>query len=90
MTPQQRRTLDFIEAYYARHRVGPTMREIQAAEGLASPSGAFRRVCALLEKGHLVRDGAGPRALVPVGATMRAIPTEHLMAELVRRRRIDA
>lgn len=85
MTPQQRRTLDFIVAFYAEHRIAPSVREIAQAEGLRSIGSVHNRVKALVKSGHLIRTADQRRNIVPATDNLADIPTARLIAELERR-----
>jgi repressor LexA len=52
-----------IHAWVDRHGYPPTMREIAAAVGLASPSSVAHQLKVLEEHGHLRRDARGSRAV---------------------------
>ena len=53
LTDRQQEVLDFITANS--HLYGPTVREIAAWLGIASPNGVFRHLAALEKKGAIVR-----------------------------------
>lgn len=63
-TPRQQQILAFIEEYYQRHRLSPTLREVQKALGLASVSTVAQHVRLLRERGLLPAEG-GRRSLIP-------------------------
>jgi repressor LexA len=65
LTQRQQQVLDFINAHYREHGVAPSLREIQAHFGLASPFGIQRHVDALTEKGALRRLDGKARGLLP-------------------------
>ena len=53
MTPQQRRTRDFIHDFWEDKGYAPSYREIQAELGLKSVSGVARLIKALVERGYV-------------------------------------
>jgi repressor LexA len=53
VTPQQRRTYDFVQAFWAEKGYAPSYREIMVGVGLKSPSGAYRLVQALLKRQYM-------------------------------------
>jgi repressor LexA len=55
LTRKEADCLAFIEAFFTREGVTPTMREIIAGLGLKSTSGANRLVNALVERGRIRR-----------------------------------
>jgi repressor LexA len=63
LTPRQRQILAMIRDWVDRHGYPPTMREIAAAVGLASPSSVAHQLAVLEERGHLRRDARGSRAV---------------------------
>ncbi|WP_414660116.1 transcriptional repressor LexA [Horticoccus sp. 23ND18S-11] len=65
LTDRQQQVLDFINAHHRQHGVSPSLREIQAHFGLASPFGIKRHVDALTEKGALRRLDGKARGLLP-------------------------
>ncbi|MES2693245.1 MAG: transcriptional repressor LexA [Verrucomicrobiota bacterium] len=65
LTDRQQQVLDFINAHHGQHGVSPSLREIQAHFGLASPFGIKRHVDALTEKGALRRLDGKARGLLP-------------------------
>lgn len=65
LTERQQQVLDFINAHHREHGVAPSLREIQAHFGLASPFGIKRHVDALTEKGALRRLDGKARGLLP-------------------------
>ncbi len=65
LTARQQQVLDFIHAHHRQHGVSPSIREIQAHFGLASPFGIQRHVKALTEKGVLRRLEGKARGLLP-------------------------
>ncbi len=68
LTKRQRQILDLIRDRIATRGYPPTVREIGAAVGLASPSSVHAQISTLVKAGKLRRDPAKPRALVVVGA----------------------
>jgi repressor LexA len=64
---RQREIYDFIVAYARRHGYPPTVREIGAEVGLASPSTVHVHLAKLEQAGYLRRDPTKPRALELVG-----------------------
>ncbi len=77
LTDRQRQVLDFIQQHHGQHGVAPSLREIQAHFGLASPFGIKRHVDALIGKGALRRLEGKARGLVP-----SAPPRQHALAEI--------
>src|SRR3954466_4228445 len=65
LTDRQQQVLDFIHAHHRQHGVSPSLREIQAHFGLASPFGVQRHVDALTAKGALRRLEGKARGLLP-------------------------
>ena len=65
LTVRQQQVLDFIHGYHREHGVSPSLREIQAHFGLASPFGIKRHVDALTQKGALRRLDGKARGLLP-------------------------
>jgi repressor LexA len=65
LTDRQRQVLDFIHAHHREQGVAPSLREIQAHFGLASPFGIKRHVDALTAKGALRRLAGKARGLLP-------------------------
>lgn len=62
LSAQQGRILDFIEEYQAEHGWAPTVREIGAGVGLASPSSVHTHLLNLRQRGKLEL-GGGPRMI---------------------------
>jgi repressor LexA len=77
LTDRQRQVLDFIQQHHGQHGVAPSLREIQAHFGLASPFGIKRHVDALIGKGALRRLEGKARGLVPA-----VPPRQHALAEI--------
>jgi repressor LexA len=65
LTDRQREVLEFINAYHRQHGVAPSLREIQAHFGFASPFAVQRHVDALTGKGALRRLDGKARGLLP-------------------------
>jgi repressor LexA len=63
LTPRQRSILTVIRAWVDEHGYPPTMREIGAAVGLASPSTVAHHMAILEKNGFLRRDARGSRAV---------------------------
>jgi repressor LexA len=68
LTGRQQEIWDFVVAYHDRHGYPPTVREIGAAVGLASPSTVHAHLANLERAGLLKRDPTKPRALELTGA----------------------
>ena len=77
LTARQQQVLDFIHAHQRQHGVSPSLREIQAHFGLASPFGIQRHVDALTQKGALQRLAGKARGLLP-----QAHPRRGALAEI--------
>lgn len=67
VSKRQREIYDFVVAYARKHGYPPTVREIGAEVGLASPSTVHVHLAKLEEAGYLRRDPSKPRALELVG-----------------------
>ena len=67
LTGRQQEIWDFVVAYHDRHGYPPTVREIGAAVGLASPSTVHAHLANLERAGLLKRDPTKPRALELIG-----------------------
>jgi repressor LexA len=67
VSERQREIYDFVVAYSRKHGYPPTVREIGAEVGLASPSTVHVHLAKLEEAGYLRRDPTKPRALELVG-----------------------
>jgi repressor LexA len=63
LTPRQRSILTMIRGWVDQHGYPPTMREIGAAVGLASPSTVAHHMAVLEKNGFLRRDARGSRAV---------------------------
>jgi repressor LexA len=74
LTGRQQEIWDFLVDYVERHGYPPTVREIGAAVGLASPSTVHAHLATLERAGLLRRDPTKPRALELVGQRRRAGP----------------
>lgn len=86
MTPQQIETLDFVRDRISETGFAPTYQEISDHFRLASKSGAYQKVEALIAAGYLRRDAGRRRGLVLVDMPdLRAVGTSALLAELARR-----
>jgi SOS-response transcriptional repressor LexA len=72
MTPRQRETLDFVCAFWEKHRSSPSYDEIREGIGLKSKSGVFHLLSELERQGFVVRDFNKTRSVIPVGY----LPTE--------------
>ena len=64
---RRQRIAYFVTDYYARHGVGPTMREIADAVGYASTAGVHRHLEILAARGELDRRPYTRRAYQPAG-----------------------
>lgn len=71
LTERQRQVLEFIHAHHRQHGVSPSIREIQAHFGLASPFGIQRHLDALTEKGALTRLDGKARGILPASHANR-------------------
>ena len=69
LTARQRDVLAFIVQHRERYGVSPTLKEIAAHFGFASPAGAQKHVLALEEKGALTRHKGRHRGLIPRSRT---------------------
>jgi repressor LexA len=74
VSERQREIYDFIVAYARKHGYPPTVREIGAQVGLASPSTVHVHLAKLEQGGYLKRDPTKPRALELVGRNESAAP----------------
>lgn len=73
LTPKQRAVLTYVHTHRERHGVFPTLREIQAHFGFASPFAATRHLQALEKKGALTRSPGKARAFrLPPASTVGA------------------
>jgi repressor LexA len=64
VTQKQQAVLDFIQAHHAHHAHHPTIREIQAHFGFASPFAVTRHLTALEQKGLLQRISGKARGFI--------------------------
>ena len=62
LTDRQQAVLDFVHAHREQQEVFPTLREIQAHFGFASPFAVTRHLQALEKKGVLIRQTGKARA----------------------------
>jgi len=76
LTDRQQQVLDFIHGHHRQHGVSPSLREIQAHFGLASPFGIKRHVDALTQKGALRRLDGKARGLLPASHPRRGALAE--------------
>jgi repressor LexA len=67
VSKRQREIYDFVVAYARKHGYPPTVREIGAEVGLASPSTVHVHLAKLEQAGYVRRDPTKPRALELVG-----------------------
>ncbi len=67
LTHRQQEIYDFVLAYRRKHGYPPTVREIGAEVGLASPSTVHVHLAKLEQAGYIRRDPTKPRALELVG-----------------------
>jgi repressor LexA len=67
LSGRQQEIYDFIVAYARKHGYPPTVREIGAEVGLASPSTVHVHLAKLEQAGYVRRDPTKPRALELVG-----------------------
>lgn len=67
VSKRQLEIYDFVVAYARKHGYPPTVREIGAEVGLASPSTVHVHLAKLEQAGYLRRDPSKPRALELVG-----------------------
>ena len=71
LTSKQQAVLDYVQAHHRRHGHHPTLREIQANFGFASPFAATRHLQALQKKGVLTRVAGKARAFIEPGRKAR-------------------
>lgn len=62
LTPRQQSVLAFVSDYQRENSIAPTVREIAAHLGLASPSGIHRVLNVLKDKGYIVSEDAKKRS----------------------------
>jgi len=74
LSERQREIYDFVVVYARRHGYPPTVREIGAEVGLASPSTVHVHLAKLEQAGYLRRDPTKPRALELVGRSRDSGP----------------
>ena len=78
LTDRQQAVLDFVHAYREQYEVFPTLREIQAHFGFASPFAVTRHLQALEKKGALTRQTGKARAFTlpdqPAKLSLLSIP----------------
>lgn len=78
LTDRQQAVLDFVRTQQERHGMFPTLREISAHFGFASPFAATRHLQALEKKGVLIRQPGKARAFTlpaePAKPTLLSIP----------------
>ncbi len=67
LSKRQQEIYDFVVAYARKHGYPPTVREIGAEVGLASPSTVHVHLAKLEQAGYVRRDPTKPRALELVG-----------------------
>jgi repressor LexA len=67
LSRRQQEIYDFVVAYARKHGYPPTVREIGAEVGLASPSTVHVHLAKLEQAGYVRRDPSKPRALELVG-----------------------
>lgn len=93
MTPQERNLLYFLQEYVAAHDgVPPTVREMQAHLGLASPSGVSRLIDSLERQRLVARERHCARSirLTRPPADLAAVSDTEIFAEAVRRGLVPA
>lgn len=76
LTDRQRDVLEFINAHHRQQGVAPSLREIQAHFGFASPFAVQRHVDALTQKGALRKLEGKARGLLPSGQPRRGALAE--------------
>lgn len=69
LTKRQREILGFIESESSRRGIPPTVREIAARFGIASPNGVACHIKALEDKGYIVREPGLSRGIRPAHAS---------------------
>jgi repressor LexA len=70
LTPRQQSVLAFVTDYQRENSIAPTVREIAASLGLASPSGIHRVLNILKDKGYIVSENEKKRSW----RSMRPLP----------------
>lgn len=78
ISKRQQSIYEYICSYSAEHGYPPSVREIGAAVGLASPSTVHMHLKALEEKGYIKRDSKKPRTIEVVGGEAPATSGEGL------------
>ncbi|HEY4247766.1 MAG TPA: transcriptional repressor LexA [Lacunisphaera sp.] len=71
LTSKQQAVFDYVRAHQRQHGHHPSLREIQAHFGFASPFAATRHLQALQKKGMLERIAGKARAFIEPGRKMR-------------------
>lgn len=66
MTERQQLVLDAVQAYWAEHGYGPTVRDIAAAVGRTSPASVHRILTILRAEGKIAWNPQQPRTIRPV------------------------
>lgn len=74
LTVKQQAVLDFVQTHHRQHGHHPTLREIQAHFGFASPFAATRHLQALARKGVLTRVAGKARAFISAAQKFRRSP----------------
>jgi len=90
LTTQQKRVLDFIRAYIARHGHAPTLQEIGDGVDIQSRGAVHRHVTGLLDNGLLRRPRRGWRTLEIVAPDGETSPTLPLLGRIAAGRPIEA
>lgn len=87
MMPRERELLHYLQTYIAGHGVPPTVREMQAQLGLASPSGPSRLLDALERQGLIARERGKGRnlRLTRPPVDLSQVSDVDLLAEVARR-----
>ena len=89
MTGREDDVLKIVVRHLARHGTAPTLAEIAAELGQQSRGTVHRYVQGLLNKGYLVRDRRGWRALRPSGAKTPQFTLVPLQGRLVNGRALE-
>jgi repressor LexA len=63
LTPRQKQVLAFVKRYWAKEGISPTVREIGAGLGIASPNGVLCHLGPLEKKGAIRRTKGIPRSI---------------------------
>ncbi|MDC7788000.1 hypothetical protein PQJ75_13975 [Rhodoplanes sp. TEM] len=74
LTARQRETLDWITRYMATHTHAPSLREIAAGLGMATPKQAQAVLQRLEDRGHLTWRRGAARSIVLTGAASPPVP----------------